>query len=362
VLQASAALAVLAPAPLRTVPSKEKPMRIPSLVVVSSALALLAPPAFAQTDARVLTVYTYGSFPGEYGPGGVIKERFEDVCECTLEWVTSDDAGTLLSRLRLEGASTAADVVLGLDTNLMAEAKATGLFAPHSFEFGDLDLDLPVAWTDDTFLPFDWGWFAFVYDETRLPSPPQSLAELVDGDGPPITIQDPRTSTPGLGLLLWLRNVYGDEAGAAWERLAPKIVTVTQGWSEAYGLFLEGEAEMVLSYTSSPAYHVAVEGDARYKAAIFPEGHELQVEVAAMTATADDPELARAFLAFMLADPFQSAIPEGNWMYPARLPEDGLPPSFNALDTPGKSHLTPPEEVAANRRAWTDEWLAAMSR
>ena len=39
-------------------------------------------------------------------------------------------------------------------------------------------------------------------------------------------------------------------------------MTVTKGWSEAYGLFLEGEADMVLSYTTSPAYHLIAEEDA----------------------------------------------------------------------------------------------------
>ena len=103
-------------------------------------------------------------------------------------------------------------MVLGLDTNLIAEAEATGLFAPHGVDTSGLDL--PIEWTDDTFVPFDWGWFAFVYDATRLPNPPKSLAELVDAeDGPTIVIEDPRTSTPGLGLLVWMRDVYGDEAG-----------------------------------------------------------------------------------------------------------------------------------------------------
>ena len=55
--------------------------------------------AWAATEKPVLTVYTYSSFAGEYGPGATIKERFEASCACTLEWVTSDDAGTLLARL-----------------------------------------------------------------------------------------------------------------------------------------------------------------------------------------------------------------------------------------------------------------------
>ena len=334
---------------------------IQPVAALALGIALVVAPAQAQDEKPVLTVYTYSSFSGEYGPGETIKQRFEETCGCTLEWVTSDDAGTLLSRLKLEGEGTAADLVLGLDTNLMAEAAATGLFEPHGVDAGALAL--PVEWTDEMFLPFDWGWFAFVYDETRLSEPPASLAALVDSaDGPAIVIEDPRTSTPGLGLLLWMREVYGEEAGEAWEKLAPKIVTVTQGWSEAYGLFLQGEADMVLSYTTSPAYHAIVEDDTTKKAAIFPEGHGMQIEVAGMTSTTDDPELARSFLTFMLSEPFQSAIPEGNWMYPARMPEGGLAEAFEALPKPETSLLTAPEKVAENRRAWIDEWLAAMSR
>src|SRR3546814_5226288 len=72
----------------------------------------------------------------------------------------------------------------------------------------------------------------------------------------------------------------------------------TKGWSEAYGLFLEGEAPLVLSYTTSPAYHMIAEDEDRYQAANFAEGHYMQVEVAAMTKSSDDPELARQFLRF----------------------------------------------------------------
>lgn len=329
-------------------------------VVAFSILLSLHAGAEAQSERPTLTVYTYSGFTSEYGPGGVIKERFEATCGCTLEWVTSEDAGTLLARLKLEGPSTRADVVLGLDTNLVEDARATGLFGPHAIDTSAVDL--PVEWTDDIFVPFDWSWFAFVYDETRLPNPPKSLRELVEAeDGPKIVIQDPRTSTPGLGLLVWMRSVFGEDAAGAWRKLAPKVVTVTQGWSEAYNLFLRGEADMVLSYTTSPAYHIAAEGQDHFKAAIFPEGHFLEVEVAAMAIASDAPDLARDFLRFMISEPFQSAIPEGNWMYPVAAVE-GLPASFRSLPKPEKSLLAPPAEVEANRRAWIDEWLAAVSR
>lgn len=325
-----------------------------------ASLVLAANAAFAQSKP-VLTVYTYGSFAGKYGPGKTVKERFEATCGCELAWVTAEDAGSLVGRLRLEGAGTKADVVLGLDVNLAAEAKALDVFAPHGMEVKDLAL--PIAWSDDTFIPFDWGYYAFVYDSDKLPNPPKSLKELVENpNGPKVVLQDPRTSAPGLGLLLWMQKVYGDRAGEAWNRLKPRIVTFTKGWSEAYGLFLKGEADMVMSYTTSPAYHIAVEKKTNYKAAIFSEGHYMQVEIAGMTRTTRQPELAKTFMAFMLSEPFQSAMPEGNWMLPVKTPAAGLPAAFKDLAQPQKALLFTPEDVQQNRRAFTDTWLNATAR
>ena len=34
------------------------------------------------------------------------------------------------------------------------------------------------------------------------------MAELLDRNDIKIIVQDPRTSTPGLGLLLWIKSIY----------------------------------------------------------------------------------------------------------------------------------------------------------
>ena len=112
----------------------------------------------AGTDARAERL-TYDSFTSEWGPGPAIEKAFEADCGCDLVFTGAGDGAALLARLQLEGPRTEADVVLGLDTNLTAAARDTGLFAPHGVT---ADLTLPVAWDDDTFLPFDWGYFAFV--------------------------------------------------------------------------------------------------------------------------------------------------------------------------------------------------------
>lgn len=320
------------------------------------ATGLLAATQAVAQDSPVLTIYTYDSFVSDWGPGPQIKEAFEETCACTLQFVGAGDGAALLARLRLEGARTQADIVLGLDTNLTAAARDTGLFAPHGVQ---ADFDLPVAWQDDMFLPFDWGYFAFVAGaDVDAPTDFRALGESDTS----IVIQDPRSSTPGLGLLMWVKAAYGDQAGEIWEGLADNIVTVTPGWSEAYGLFLEGEADMVLSYTTSPAYHLIAEDDASKRAIPFSEGHYMQVEVAAKLAGTDHPDLADQFLQFMLTDAFQSVIPTTNWMYPAVTPEGGLPDGFDTLITPGKALLLAPEQARALRDDAIAEWQAALTR
>ena len=328
-------------------------------LILFSILALAGPVRSAWAgDLPVLTVYTYSSFISDWGPGPAVKKAFEAECACTLNFVGVEDGVVLLSRLRLEGTSSPADVVLGLDTNLTAEAAATGLFAPHNMDLSALQL--PIAWHDADFVPYDFGYFAFVYDSTKLKNPPRSLADLVAGNASDkILIEDPRSSTPGLGLLLWIKQVYGDQAAAVWQKLKPRILTVSKSWDEAYGLFLKGEAPLVLSYTTSPAYHIIVEKKTQYAAAEFPEGQYLQVEVAGITAHAAHPELARKFLAFMVSSKFQDVIPETNWMFPVSKVTGGLPSAFPSL--PKKSLMIAPEDIAAHRKAWIDEWLAAMS-
>lgn len=319
-----------------------------------AGLWLIATGAMAQTPT--LTVYTYDSFATEWGPGPAIKAAFEPVCGCTLNFVTAGDGAALLARVQLEGDKTDADVVLGLDTSLVAKARATGLFAPHGVT---AKLDLPIAWDDPVFLPFDWGYFAFVGNAGQPEV--HSFRELAASDIK-VVIEDPRSSTPGLGLLLWVKSVYGDEAGQIWKDLADNIVTVTPGWDQAYGLFLNGEADAVLSYTTSPAYHLIAENDPTKVAWSFDEGHYMQVEVAAKVASTKNPALADKFMAFILSDAFQSAIPETNWMYPAVTPAAGLPNGFSKMIQPSRALLMTPEEAEAAIPPAIEEWRAALSQ
>ncbi|MBC2872881.1 thiamine ABC transporter substrate binding subunit [Klebsiella pneumoniae] len=287
-------------------------------------------------------------------PGG--QKAFEAECGCELKFVALEDGVSLLNRLRMEGKNSKADVVLGLDNNLLEAAAQSKLFAKSNVPASAVSV--PGGWDNDTFVPYDYGYFAFVYDKNKLANPPKSLKELVEGlQKWRVIYEDPRTST-GTGPAavdakgLWRSSARG------WQKLAAKTVTVTKGWSEAYGLFLKGESDTVLSYTTSPAYHMIEEKKDNYAAASFAEGHYLQVEVAARTAASKQPELAENSSNLWYLG-FQNAIPTGNWMYPVT--RVTLPAGFDTGEAADHPVLYP---AAGRQRAsnWISAWQRAVSR
>lgn len=324
----------------------------------SSLLLLLLLLVFGSLSAATLNIYTYSSFTSDWGPGPKLKKAFEEECACELKYISSDDGVSLLNRLRLEGKNTQADVVVGLDDALMTETRSLGLVQPHGLALANLKLKPELNWQATDFLPFDLGYFAFVYD-TEKTQPVSSMAELLKSDAR-IIYQDPRTSTPGQGLLIWMQAIYGDQADQAWQKMRQRTVTVTKGWSEAYNLFLQGEADYVLSYSSSPAYHLIAEKSDRYAATLFSEGHARQVEVAALVHSSKQLELGKQFLTFLLSEEAQKIIAVNNWMLPAR---EGvkLPEAFSQLIQPTAIGFTP-EDIHQNRQAWIRQWRSAVSR
>lgn len=320
-----------------------------------AASLVLASQAGAETP--VLTVYAGDYFTSEWGPGPMIETGFEEICGCDLQFSTGD----LLPRLLLEGTRTKADVVIGLTSDVTAKARATDLFTTHGQD--NSALTLPIDWTDDTFLPFNYGHTAFIYNSETMATPPASFDDLLAlPDDVKIVIQDPRTSISGLALVLWVQAVYGDKSAEVWEALAPNILTVTKDWSASYGLFTDGEADMVLSYTTSPAYHMFAEDDFTKKAAIFPEGHYFMVETVGKIAQTDQPELADAFMAYVMSRDFQTLIPTANWSLPSALPQSDWPEGWAQLPLPEKVLFYSEAEAANLQVQAIETWRAALSQ
>jgi thiamine transport system substrate-binding protein len=336
-------------------------------IICSAAglLLLLADTASATPVAEPeaeLVIYAYDSFVAEWGPAPLVIPKFEKAQGVEVRVISVGDAGQVLNRAILEKEKPQADILVGIDNNMLSRALEEDVLQPYRSPNLDTIPRELVFDATHAVTPFDYGYFAFVYDSKVLQEPPASLEELTDSRfRRRIIVQDPRTSSPGLGFLLWTIAVYGEQYLEYWQRLQPNLLTITDGWDTAYGMFTSGEAPLVLSYTTSPAYHVEYEQTERYRALLFEEGNYRQIEGMGILKGAPHPSLARRFIDFILSEEFQSEIPLTNWMYPVD-PGVATPDSFRFAPKPERSLQLPADQIRANRDRWINAWVKQVSR
>lgn len=301
-------------------------------LIVFALFAVASLFAFAQPQAEdVLTVYAYDSFTGDWGAGNDIVAAFQEKTGIKVNLVGCSGAVQMYSKVLFEGEQCPADVVIGLSDTT------------------DIDTSLFLDWTpeceknlvidnNDSLVAFDYGIFAFIADMQYFAdrTRPTCLWDLTDEEykGKVILI-DPRTSSVGLGLLLWTIEELGEQKAFEWWALMKKnALTIADSWSSGYGLFTEGEAPLVISYTTSPVYHVMYEDTTRYQALEFDDGHLSTVEYLGILKTSKHQDWASQFCEFVLTEG-QEEIAVTNTMFPAN-GSVALPQAFDYALMPSK--------------------------
>lgn len=337
----------------------------------------------AHAARRELVVFAYDSLAAKGGLGPELVAGFERVCSCDVKLLPSGDGGQVLNRVELDSMRSKGPrghVVIGLDQNLWKDAsRLVEPWAPEgapglgkaSWRPAAASKFLPHVAKSDyesvSFLPYDYGIFALMVDTKALAKAkleaPKSLRDLHKPEWrKKLILEDPRTSTPGLGFLLFTREALGDGFADYWKALKGQWLTLAPGWDAAYGLFLKGEAPLVWSYTTSQAYHEE-NGDRekRYRAALFDEGQPVQIEGAAIVkGVGKDPAqlaLARSFLEYLLTEEVQRKVATHNWMLPV-VEGVKLPTAFSNLPKPSK--LLDTAKLAQDRDKIQSEWMKAI--
>ena len=306
-----------------------------------------------------LVIYTYDAFPRSLER--LITAHFEETFGFAPVMERFQDTGGVYNQIWLERASPRADAVIGLDNTYVGRALEAGLFQPYRPEAANEIREHLIIDPEFHLTPFDWGHVVLNYDSQRLPDPPTTWEELLDPRlSEAIIMLNPATSSPGRNFLLLTIAVHGEDGYLDfWERLRPNILTVTAGWSEGYGLYTQGEAPIVLSYESSPPYHIEYENTDRYRNLILDGQGYAQIEVAGITANASNARNARRLIDFLLTEEFQQEIPLNQFMYPVRA-DVALPPAFEQVERADESVFIPVDEVDANFDRWLAEWRDVM--
>lgn len=323
-------------------------------------------PAAAQRPT--LHVYTYSSFVS-WGPGQQIKEGFEELYDVDLVFVAPGGGGSIVGRVVTEMASgsTAADVVLGIPEASVPEALNRNLFVPYDPKRIAHLQDVPAEFHVDStnrLAPFNFAYIALVYDPQRLDvAPPESLSDLTDPRFGRKLIAMDVSSAPGQAFILWTIAEFGEDGYIDfWERLKPSLLTVTSSWSIAYNMFTEGEAPIVVSYSTDGVY-AAMDGLNPPYQVLMPGGQGYrQVETMGIVRTTDQPELAHAFLDYVLSPEVQALIATTNVVFPVN-PKAELPDLFT------EHAIVPPNPVSLGEQlgdapidTWFRNWTRMIAR
>ena len=170
---------------------------------------------------------------------------------------------------------------------------------------------------------------------------------------------NPAVSSPGRNFLLLSIHRFGiDEYLRFWESFKPNILTITATWYEGYGLFTEGEAPIVLSYETSPAYHREYEGTDKYRSLFLDGNAYIQIEVAGIVTGTKNKKSAEKLIDFIISDEFQSEIPLNQFMYPV-ISSVELPGSFETSHSRRLVRLNS-NQVDAGIEEWIEDWESVM--
>jgi thiamine transport system substrate-binding protein len=323
-------------------------------------------------EPQELVVMTHDSFD----ISSEVIEAFENEHNITVTFLQAGDAGEVLNRAILTKNNPLADVLYGVDNTFLSRALENDLFEayespalskiPEELILDETHHMLPVDW-GDVCLNYDVGWF-----EDQNLAPPDTLEDLADPAYQGLTVvENPATSSPGLAFLLATIDHFGEAGyGEYWRTLRENDVRAENGWTEAYyGQFTaasDGDRPIVVSYGTSPAAEVYY-SEGQYEvpptAAVTAPGTCFrQVEFVGILQGTQHRRLARAFVDWMLGETFQEDIPLHMWVYPAN--QDAELPQvlvdFGEQATEPAKML--PDEIAANREAWIEEWTEIVLR
>lgn len=312
----------------------------------------------AGNSLPTLRVFGYASFTGRWGPGPSLKELFEKTCKCKVEFIEGSDSGILLQRLKIEGESLGADLVVGLDQFDLSKAISEQQW--RKLSLGELNVydSVKPALGNHFFVPYDWGVLTFVARKGELSQIPSSLDDLLNPElTKKIALQDPRTSSPGLQFLYWVIRSKGEEEGFKYlQKLMGQAHSFSPTWSTSYGLFTNKQAKLAYSYVTSPLYHENEEKRKDYFALTFNEALPVQFEFVGIPEFCRYCELAEKFVNLMLSQEGQKLIMEKNYMFPVMkgvMENTPFAPLMN-VKTMGSIEILSTAEVERLLKRWTE--------
>ena len=301
----------------------------------------------SNTDATPdeVVLLAYDSFTPEQG----IFDDFTAATGAKVKVVTSGDSGSLISKAILTAGNPEGDVLWGLDNTLLSRAQIADLMTSYQpVDFGDICVNA------------DKKWFA----EKNIPLP-RSFEDLANPRyRNQLVVQDPVSSSPGLGFLLGTIAHFGENGWESyWRSLTSNGVRIVPDWTTAYtvefsGSSGQGKYPLVVSYGSSPPAEVLYSATpiTEPPTAVIESTCFRQTEYVGALRGTQNPRLAQKLIDFLLDIKFQESMPLTLFVFPVNK-EAALPELFTKFAVIPSSPLSlEPSLIEEKRDTWIDAW------
>lgn len=330
----------------------------------ATTAAALAGCLHAGDDEDGLVVATYSAFldAPSISPGEWVKQEFESEFDTTLIWQSPPQEINHYVQRRQERVAIDADVFLGVDTEQLVRvddelddalfAEAPDIDGTDNLRAG-LEMD-----PEGRALPFNTGYICPVYDSTEVEAPETFDGLTEEEYRGNLIVQNPGTSRPGKAFMLHTIDHYGEDGYLDfWSALQDNDVTILGSWSDAYGAWSEGEAPMVISYSTDQVFAAQNDADlAEHQIRFLEDEAYATPEGMAMFADPASPDLAADFMEFILSPRVQGEIAQQNVVFPATTNAD-LPEDYDELaHEPPEAVTHSYEELQGSISEWIDDW------
>jgi thiamine transport system substrate-binding protein len=320
-----------------------------------------------------LKVATYSSFidAPSTAPGGWLKQAFEKRHpDVTVKYQTPDNEVNYFIQRAAQGVDIDTDVYVGLNVDhLIRIDEKLGdkqLFASTGSElsnYGQVKDGLKFD-PQNRAVPYDTGYISLVYDESGVDPAPETFQDLLkDQYSGDLIVQNAKTSITGRAFMLWTVNTLGEDRYLDyWKKLKNNGIKILGSWSDAYTAYENGEAPMVVSYSTDQVYANRQDKDlTRHQVGFLNDQGYANPEGMAKFADTDNPELAEAFMDFVLTKRAQTKIAQLNVQFPAT---DWAPLS-DEFEKYAKEPEDPVtftyEELQGNLDDWVDSWARQIA-
>lgn len=323
--------------------------------------------------AGTLSVATYEPFidAPSVSPGEWIKEQFEaEYPEATIEWQTPESELNHFIQEKQYDGTVSADLYVGVNADDLVRVDEklgdTRLFD----SIPDEDLSNKEAIIEDLrfdpaerAIPFDTGFLSLVYDETEIEEPETFEDLLQPAYEDTLLLQNAQTSDPGRGFLLWtIANRGEEEYLEYWRDLVDNGAQILGDWNAAYTAYSNEERPAVVSYSTDQVYANWNDADmSRHQIAFLEDQGYAIPEGMARFADTEQPELAAAFVDFMLSKPVQSEIPVRNVSFPATTTAEPPAEFSEFAHRPPETVTHTYEELTGSLDGWVEEWAQEIA-